>query len=175
MSLLDTPRWINVNSVSILHRNAKDQVLTNFHVISMYSFNIILLIKKSTLLPRIYIDVISVVEKSYFFGVISLLEKYRLFSGAYFDIILVVEISTVFPRTFLDLISLVEKSTLFLHIFFDIILMIEKSTLLFSTKFWWVKIRRCLWLNCKLMKSLDRRDFPVWVTLKNWLSQDFSP
>ena len=55
-----------------------------FHVISTYFFNVILLIEKSTSFTRTFFDEISMAEKC-----------------------------TLFPRTFLDSLSMVEKSTLF--------------------------------------------------------------
>ena len=41
----DSPRRIHVDSTSILHWCVKDQISTNFHVISTYFFNVILLIE----------------------------------------------------------------------------------------------------------------------------------
>ena len=79
-----TPRRIHVDSTWILRRYVQDQILTNFHVIFAYFFDVISLVEKSTWFPRTFFDVISMVEKS-----------------------------TLFPRTFFDVISMVEKSTLF--------------------------------------------------------------
>ena len=94
-----TPRWIHVDSTSILHRYVEDQILMNFRFISTYFFGVILLIERSTPLTRTFLDVISMVEKS-----------------------------TLFPRTLFDVISMVEKSTLFPRTFFDVILMGKNST-----------------------------------------------
>ena len=55
----------------------------------------------------------------------------------FIDVISMGKKSTFFPRTFFDLISMVKKSTLFPRFFFEIIL----------------KIRRCFWLNWKLIKT----------------------
>ena len=112
-----TPRRIHADSTSILHQYVEDQILTNFHVISTYFFDVISLIEKSTLFPRTFFDVISIVEKS------------MLFPRTFFDVILTVEKSTLFPHTFFDVISLVEKSTLFPRTFFNVISMVEISTL----------------------------------------------
>ena len=79
-----TPRRIHVDSTWILRRYVQDQILTNFHVISAYFFDVISLVEESTWFPRTFFDVISMVEKP-----------------------------TLFPRTFFDVILMVEKSTLF--------------------------------------------------------------
>ena len=96
-----TPRRIHVDSTWILRRYVEDQISTNFHVISAYFFDVILMVEKSTSFPRTFFDVISLVEKS------------KLFPRIFFDVISMVEKSTLFPRTFFDVISMVEKSTLF--------------------------------------------------------------
>ena len=111
------PRRIDFDSTSILHRYVENRISTNFHVISMYFFNVISLIEKSTSFPRTFFDVLSMVEKS------------TLFPRTFFGLISLVEKSTLFPRTFFGLISLVEKSTLFPRTFFDVISMDKKSTL----------------------------------------------
>ena len=95
----NTPRRIQVNSTSIIHRYVEDQISTNFRVISTYFFDVISLIEKSTSFPRTFFDVISMAEKS-----------------------------TLFPHTFFHVISLVEISTLFLLTFFEAILMGKNST-----------------------------------------------
>ena len=60
---------------SILRRYVKDQISTNFHVISTYFFDVTSLVKKSTLFPRTFFHVISIVEKS------------TLFVRTFFDVI----------------------------------------------------------------------------------------
>ena len=97
-----TPRWIHVDSTSILHRYVEDQILMNFRFISTYFFGVILLIERSTPLTRTFLDVISMVEKS------------TLFSRTLFDLISMVEKSTLFPRTFFDVILMGKNSTSFL-------------------------------------------------------------
>ena len=78
-----TPRRIHIDSTSILRQYVKDQILTNFHVISTYFLDGISLIKKSTSFPRTFFDVISLVEKSMLFPhilftIILLVEKSML-------------------------------------------------------------------------------------------------
>ena len=122
--LTGTPRRIHVDSTSISRRNVDDQILTNFHVISAYFFNVTLLIEKSTSFPRPFFDVILLVEKS------------MLFPRTFFDGISVVEKSTLFPRTSFDVVSIVEESILFSRAFFDVICPVEICNcfyLLFST------------------------------------------
>ena len=98
-----TSRRINVDSLSILRQYIKDEILTNFHFISTYFFasqiffDVALLVKKSTLLPRTLFDVISMVEQS-----------------------------TLFPRTFCNMISMVKKPMLFQPSFFGVISLIKK-------------------------------------------------
>ena len=118
-----TRRRIVVNSTLILHRYVEDQNLTNFHVISTYFFDVILLIEKSASFPRTFLDVISLVKKSTlfrrtFFSVISLVEKSTLFPLTYFDVISIVEKSTLFPRTFFGVI-LWSKNPRFFHVIFS--------------------------------------------------------
>ena len=96
-----TPRRIDVDSTWTLRRYVKDQISTNFHVISAYFFDVISMVQKSTWFPRTFFDVISLIEKS------------TWFPRTFFDVISLVEKSTWFPRTFFDVISMVEKSTLF--------------------------------------------------------------
>ena len=67
---------------------------TNFYVISAYSFDVILMVEKSTWFPCTFLDVISMVEKS-----------------------------ILFPRTFIGVILMVKICTLFLLTFFNVILM----------------------------------------------------
>ena len=62
-----TPRRIHVDSTRILRRYVEDQISTNFHVISTYFFDVILLVEKSTWFPCIFFNVISLVEKSTLF------------------------------------------------------------------------------------------------------------
>ena len=94
-----TPRRIDVDSTWIFRRYVEDQISTNFHVISAYFFDVILLVEKSTLFPRSFFDVISMVKKS-----------------------------TLFLRTLFDVVSMVEIYTLFLLTFFDVILMVKYPT-----------------------------------------------
>ena len=51
---MGTPRWIDVDSTSILRQYIEDQILTSFCVISMYFFDVISLIKESTLFPHTF-------------------------------------------------------------------------------------------------------------------------
>ena len=62
-----TPRRINVDSLSILRRYMEYQILTNFHVISTYFFDVISPIKKSTSSSHTFFDLTSMVEKSTLF------------------------------------------------------------------------------------------------------------
>ena len=107
------PRRIDVDSTWILHRYVEDQISTNFHVVSTYFFDVVLLIEKSTSFPRS------------FFAVVSMVEKSTLFPRTFYDGMLMVEKSTLFSRTFFDVISFVEISTVFPLTFFDVILMVE--------------------------------------------------
>ena len=100
------------------------------------------------------------VISTYFFDVISLIKKY-----------------TSFPRTFFGVISMVQKSTLFSLNFFDVTLMIEKSTLIARTFFDEISIARN---PTSFLVKLQANEnvwtgFPLLVTLKNWLLQNFSP
>ena len=111
----------------------EDHILTNFHVILAYFFNVISMVEKSTSFPRTLFNVISLVEKStlfsrIFFNVISIVEKSTLFPHTLFDVILMVKKSTLFPGTFFYVISMIEICTLFLLTFFDVILMGKNST-----------------------------------------------
>ena len=142
---MGTPRRIHVDSTWILRRYVEDQILTNFHVISTYVFDVISLVEKSMLFPRTFFDVISMVEKS------------LLFSRTLFDVISLVQKSTLFPRTFFDVICLVEICTLFLLTFVDVVLMGKNPTLFL--------------VSCKLMKTFEKV-LPVFVTLISWLLQD---
>ena len=81
-------RRIQVGSTWILRRDIEVQILTNFHVVSAYFFDVISMFEKSTLLPRTFISVIPLVEKS-----------------------------TLFARSFLDAISLVEICVSFYLLF----------------------------------------------------------
>ena len=63
--------------MSVLHRYVKDQILTNFHIISTYFFDVILLAEKSKLFPRTFFDVISLAEKSSLFSQ-TFLMRFRL-------------------------------------------------------------------------------------------------
>ena len=107
------PRRIDVNSTWILLRYVEDQILTNFHIVSTYFFDVISLIEKSTSFPRT------------FFNVILMAEKSTSFPRTFFDVILMFKKSTLFPRTFFNVISFLEISTVFLLTFFDVILMVE--------------------------------------------------
>ena len=51
---MGTPRRIHVDSTSILRRYVKDRISTNFHVISTYFFDVISLIKKSSLVSTYF-------------------------------------------------------------------------------------------------------------------------
>ena len=93
---------VDMNSTSILCRYIKDQISTNFHVISTYFFDVILPIEKSTSFPHT------------FFNVISLIEKSTLFPLAFFDVISLAEISTLFLLTLFDVILMVNNLTSFL-------------------------------------------------------------
>ena len=125
-----SPRRIYVDSTSILRRYVEDQVLTDFHVISTYFFDVILLIEKPTLFPRTI------------FGVISMFKKSSLLLRTFFGVILMVKKSTLFPRIFFEVILMVEKSTLFAITFFDEISMGKNST--------------SLLVSCKLMKTFEK-------------------
>ena len=81
-----TPRRIHVDSTSILRRYVEDQISTNFHVISTYFFPCNFNGRKSTLFPRTFFNVISMVE-----------------------------ISTLFPLIFFDVILMGKKLTSFLE------------------------------------------------------------
>ena len=137
-----TPRRIHVDSTWILRRYVEDQISTNFHVISAYFFDVILMVEKSTSFPRTFFDVISLVKKS------------ALFSRTFFDVILMVENSTYFyleTTTYFFRCNF-EICTLFLLTFFDLILMGKNLT-------------SCL-VSCKLMKMFEKI-FPVFVTLNS--------
>ena len=56
-----TPRRIDVDSTWTLRRYVKDQISTNFHVISAYFFDVISMVQKSTWFPRTFFDVISLI------------------------------------------------------------------------------------------------------------------
>ena len=73
--------------------------------------------------------------------------------------------------------SMVQKSTLFSLNFFDVTLMIEKSTLIARTFFDEISIARN---PTSFLVKLQANEnvwtgFPLLVTLKNWLLQNFSP
>ena len=63
-SSLGIDKNLNRRTTSILHRYVKDQILMNFHVISTYFFNVILMIEKSTSFFLQFFDVISMLKKS---------------------------------------------------------------------------------------------------------------
>ena len=158
-----TPRRIDVDSTWILRRYVEHQVLTNFHVISAYFFDVILMVEKSTSFPHTFFDVTSLVEKSTLFprtfcDVISMVEKSMLFPNTFMGVISLDEDSTLFPRTFFDVISIVEIRTLFLLTFFDVILMGKNST--------------SFLVSCKLMKTFEV--FPEFVTLNSCLLEECS-
>ena len=100
------------------------------------------------------------VISTYFFDVISLIEKY-----------------TSFPRTFFGVISMVQKSTLFSLNFFDVTLIFEKSTLIARTFFDEISIARNPTSFLVKLQANEKvwAGFPLLVTLKNWLLQNFSP
>ena len=93
---------MDVDLTSILRWYVEDQTSTNFHVISTYFFDVILLIEKSTLFPRTFFDAISMVEKSI------------LFPRTFFDVILMEEKSTLSALTFFEEISMGKNLALFL-------------------------------------------------------------
>ena len=76
---------------------------------------VISLIEKSTLFPS-------------FFGIILLTKRSTLFPRTFFDVISLVEIPTVLLLTLFDIILMVQKSTLFAHTFFDKISMGKNLT-----------------------------------------------
>ena len=102
-------------------------------------------VEKSTLLPRTFFNVISMVEKS------------TLFPRTFIGVISLVGKSMLFPRTLVDVICLVEICTLFLLIFFDVILMGKNST--------------SFLVSCQLIKTFEKV-FPVFVILNSSLLQD---
>ena len=110
-------------------------------------------------------------HSTYFFNVISLIEKSTAFPHTFFDLIWMVEKSTLFPQTFFDVISLVKKSMLFSLTLFHVILMVEKTTLFACIFFDEIST---LFLVKLQANENNRRSFPLLVTLKNWLLQDFS-
>ena len=115
-------------------------ISTNFHVISIYFFDVISLIETSTSFPRTFYDVTSVVEKSTLFprtflDVISTLEKSTLLRRTFFDVISMAEKSTMLPRAFFNVISFIEISTVFLLTFLDVILIHFVCTYLFRQNF----------------------------------------
>ena len=152
-----TLRRIVVDSTSIFRRYVEDQISTNFHVISTYFFNVILLIEKSTSFPRTFLDVISMLEISTFFHL------------TFFDVISMFEKSTLFPRTFFNVISLIEKSTLFPLTFFDVILMVKKYTLFARTFFDETLMgKNSTSFSVKMHVNENiRGGFPLLVTLKS--------
>ena len=133
----------------------EDQMSTNFHVISTYFFDVISLIKKSTLFRRTF--------SMYFRW-----SKNPLFSiRCHFDDRRIHVVSTyfcqcnfdgwkihVFPITFFDVILVVVKSTLFARTFFNEI-SLDKNSASFLVK---------LQANENI-----RGDFTLLVTLKSWL------
>ena len=120
------PHRFDVDFMLIRRRPNFDEFQRHFHVF----FDVISsLVKKSTLFPRTFFDVISMVEKS------------TLFPLTFFDVISMAEKSTLFLRTFFDVISLVEISTLFLLTFFETILMGKNLASFLVT--------------CKLMKTFE--------------------
>ena len=108
-----SPRRIDIDSMWILCGYVKNQILTNFHVISTYFFDVILLIEKSMSFPRTFFDVISMIEKS------------ALFLRTFFDVISMVEKSTLLLRAFFDAICFIKIATVFLLTFFNITLMVK--------------------------------------------------
>ena len=105
---MDTPRQIDVDSTLILRWYVEDQISTNFHVISMYLFDVISLIKKSTSFPRIFFNIISMVEKS------------ALFPRTFFGVISLVKKGKMFPRFFIDVVSR-SKHPCFFHVLFSML------------------------------------------------------
>ena len=89
-----------------------------------------------------------------------MVKKSTLFPQTFFDVVSLAKISTLFSLTLFHVIFMGEKPTLFARIFFD-----EISTGKISTLFL-VKLQA---------NENNLRGFPLLVTLKNWLLQDFSP
>ena len=142
-----TPRRTDLDSTLILRPYAEDQIVVNFHVTFTCFFDIILLIEKFTSFPRTFFDVMSMVEKS------------KLLSRTFIDVISLVKknscVSTYFFRCNFD----GRKIHVVLYDFFD-----ETSTRKNSTP-----------LLVKLQANENIRGrFPLLVTLKNWLSLNFS-
>ena len=153
-----TQRAHHVESMSIRRGYYVDTSKTKFRRIS-------------TLFPRTFFDVISLVEKPTLFqrtlfDVISIVEKSKLFPRTFISVILLVENSALFPRTFFDVILIAEKSTLFPRTFFDVISMVEIRTLFLLTFFDVILMGKTL-----LMKTFEEV-FLVFVTLNSWLLQD---
>ena len=84
-SPMGKPRRIHVDSTWILRRYVEDHISTNFHVISAYFFDVILIVEKSTSFPR-----------------------------TFFNVIYLVKICTLFLLTFIDIILMGKNSTSFL-------------------------------------------------------------
>ena len=141
-------RRININATQILRWYVEDQISMNFHVISTYFLDVISMVQNFTLFPRTVLGVTLMVQKS------------KLFPRIFFGVIFLVEISTLFPRIFFNVILMVEKSTLFSRSFLDEFLTGRNLTLLL--------------VRLQANENI-RGGFPLLVTLKSWLLQDFSP
>ena len=178
---MDTPRQIHVDSTWVLCQHVEDQISTNFHIISVYFFDVISIFENATLFPRTFFDVILMVQKSTLFprtfvSAISMIEKSAFFPRNFFDVLLMVEKSPLFPRTFVGVISIVEKSTLFLRTFFNVICLVEICTLFLTNVFNVILVCKdstLFLVSCKLMKTFEKV-FSVFVTLNSWHLQDCS-
>ena len=132
--------------------------------------------------PRTFFDIISMVKKSTlfprtFFDVISLVEKYTLFPRTFLEVISLAEISTIFSRTFFDVILIVKESTLFPITFFDVILMVKKFRLFtrtFSDEISTGKNSTSFLVKLQTNENI-RRSFSFLATFENWLLQDCIP
>ena len=166
---MDTPRQIHVDSTWVLCQHVEDQISTNFHIISVYFFDVISIFENATLFPRTFFDVILMVQKSTLFprtfvSAISMIEKSAFFPRNFFDVLLMVEKSPLFPRTFVGVISIVEKSTLFLRTFFNVICLVEICTLFLTNVFNLIlmcKDSTLFLVSCKLMKTFEKVFFCV--------------
>ena len=115
--------------------------------------------------PRTYFDVISMVKKS------------TLFPRTFLEVISLAEISTIFSRTFFDVILIVKESTLFPITFFDVILMVKKFRLFtrtFSDEISTGKNSTSFLVKLQTNENI-RRSFSFLATFENWLLQDCIP
>ena len=87
---MSTPRQIHMESTWILRQYVEDQISKSFHVISVYFFNVFLIVKKSASFSRTFFDITSLAEKSALFprtcfDVISMVEKIYIVSTYFFQ------------------------------------------------------------------------------------------